>query len=195
VISLKMVEPNRLPDHLPHPHRVLTQSANLLSASRLVLAFVWIAVFFFSDRSRPQILRAIALGGAASDFLDGRVARWTHSAGRFGRWLDSTADIVFVLTALTCESYAGFIPVYLPALVAASFSQYVIDSVLIRGSTIPVKSRVGHWGGILNYIIVIVLAWAPPPQSPGVLLRDLSPLIALFYLGAMFERALSYRSQ
>ncbi len=134
----------------------------------------------------------IALSSAASDFLDGRVARRTRSADGFEPWLDGLADIVFILTALTCEARAGAIPVYIPALIAASFAQYAIDSVLIRGSTIPVKSRLGHWGGILNYALVVLLALAPPPRSPGMLVRDISPLIAIFYLAAMFERALSY---
>lgn len=178
-------------NHVSSPHRFLTQSANLVSASRFILACIWAAVFF-ARRSYPQILRAIALGGAISDFLDGRIARWTHSTSRFGRWLDSVADIVFILTLLSCQTYAGIIPAYLPALVAASFAQYVADSVLIRGSAVPVKSRLGHWAGIFNYIIVIVLAWAPPPRLPGTLLRELAPMIGLFYLAAMCERALSY---
>jgi phosphatidylglycerophosphate synthase len=177
--------------HLPGPHSFLTQSANLLSASRFMLACIWVAIFF-GDRPHPWILRAIALGGAASDFLDGRIARWTHSAGRFGRWLDSAADIVFILTVLSCETYAGVIPVYLPALVAASFALYVVDSVLIRGSAVPVKSRLGHGAGVFNYIIVILLAWAPPPRPPGRLLCDFAPLAGLFYLAAMCERVLSY---
>jgi len=175
-----------------HPASILSQAANLISASRLVLACIWVA-FFVSARSHSQVLGAIALGGAASDLLDGRIARWTNSADRFGRWLDNAADIVFILTVLSCETYAGAVPIYLPALVAASFAQYVVDSVLIRGSAVLVKSRLGHWGGILNYMIVIVLALAPPPRSPGRLLRDLSPMIGLFYLTAMSERALSYR--
>ena len=177
-------------NHVPSLHSFLTQSANLVSASRFILACIWVTVFF-AHRSHPQMLGAIALGGAASDFLDGRVARWTHSASQFGRWLDSVADIVFILTVLSCEAYAGVIPVYLPILIAASFAQYVADSVLIRGSAVPVKSRLGHWAGVFNYIIVIVLAWAPP-RSLGTLLRDLAPMIALFYLAAMCERALSY---
>jgi phosphatidylglycerophosphate synthase len=178
-------------NHVSSPYSFLTQSANLVSASRFILACIWVAVFF-AHRSHPQILRAIALGGAVSDFLDGRIARWTHSASQFGRWLDSAADIVFILTLLSCETYAGVIPVYLPALVAVSFAQYVVDSVLIRGSAVPVKSRLGHWAGVFNYIIVIVLAWAPPPRAAGRLLQDLAPMIGLFYLAAMCERALSY---
>jgi phosphatidylglycerophosphate synthase len=178
-------------NHVPSLHSFLTQSANLVSASRFILACIWVTVYV-AHRSHPQMLGAIALGGAASDFLDGRVARWTRSAGQFGRWLDSVADIVFILTVLSCEAYAGVIPVYLPVLIAASFTQYVADSVLIRGSAVPVKSRLGHWAGVFNYIIVIVFSWAPPPRAPGTLLRDLAPMIGLFYLAAMCERALSY---
>jgi phosphatidylglycerophosphate synthase len=173
-------------------HRVLSQSANLVSASRLLLACVWVAVFFGDRPQSQKMLGAIVLGGAASDFLDGRIARWTHSTGSFGRWLDSVADIVFILTALSCEAYARVIPVYLPALIAASFAQYAIDSVLIRGSAVPVKSRLGHWAGIFNYVIVIVLALAPPPRLPGVLLRKAAPIIGFYYLAAVCERALYY---
>jgi phosphatidylglycerophosphate synthase len=180
-------------NHFPSLDSLLSQSANLVSSSRFILACIWAAVFF-GDRAQSGMLGIIALGGAASDFLDGRIARWTHSAGRFGRWLDSCADIVFILTALSCEAYAGVIPVYLPALVAASFVQYIADSVLIRGSAVPVRSRLGHWAGVFNYIIVIVVAWAPPPRLPGTLLRAAAPMLGLFYLAAMCERLLSYRT-
>src|SRR5262249_32901929 len=123
---------------MARPHHMRSQSANLISASRFILAGLWVAVFF-GERSHPGILRAIALGGAASDFPDGRIARWTHSAGGFGRWLDNVADIVFVLTVLACETRVRAIPLYLPALAAASFAQYVADSIWIRGSAVPIK--------------------------------------------------------
>jgi phosphatidylglycerophosphate synthase len=144
-----------------------------------------------SGDRRPEILGPIALAGAISDFFDGRVARRMNSAVRFGQWLDSLADIVFVLTALACEAHAGAIPVYIPTLIAASFTQYVIDSLMICGSSTPVKSRLGHWGGVINFALVITLAFAPPPRWP--LLRAAAPLLAIFYLAAIFERTLSYR--
>jgi len=137
-------------------------------------------------------LRTISLAGATSDLLDGQIARWTHSASHFGRWLDNLADIAFILTVFSCAAYEGMIPVYLPALVAASFLQYVADSLLLRGSPIPLKSRLGHWAGAFNYIIVIVIAWTRP--APGTWLRGLAPMIGLFYLAAMFERAAAYRN-
>jgi phosphatidylglycerophosphate synthase len=149
---------------------------------------------FFRHDSRSHFLPLVALAGAASDFFDGQIARWNNRTSQFGRWLDNAADIVFILIALFCETYAGIIPVYVPMLIAASFVQYVADSVLIRGSAVPVKSRLGHLGGIFNYIIVILLALGPPPRLPGIVIARSAPLIALFYVLAIGERALCYRA-
>jgi phosphatidylglycerophosphate synthase len=149
-------------------------------------------VAFLYDVRRPDILGSIALSAAISDFADGRVARHTHSTDAFGRWLDNLADVAFVLTALTCEVLAGAIPAYIPALIAVSFFQYAIDSVLISGSSAPVRSRIGHWGGVVNFALVLLLAFAPYPRWPGMMVRAASPLIAIFYLLAILERLLSY---
>jgi len=167
------------------------QAANLLSASRFVLAAAWLIAFIHGDR-RPEVLGPIALSAALSDLADGPLARQRHSAHRFGRWLDSLADVAFVLTALTCEAQAGAIPAYIPVLIGASFAQYAIDSILISGSALPVKSRLGHWGGVTNFALVLLLAFAPYPRWPAILVREASPLLAIFYLAAIIERALRY---
>ncbi len=95
--------------------------------------------------------------------------------GGVGRWLDSIADIVFVLTALICEASIGAIPFYIPALIALSFSQYAIDSMLLSGA--PIKSRLGHFGGIINFALVIVLSLAPPPELPGAIVARALPCV------------------
>jgi phosphatidylglycerophosphate synthase len=174
-------------------HKLLTYGANLVSSARLLLAGIWVIAFFSND-AQGHTLGAVALAAAVSDFLDGRIARWTRSASQFGRWLDNVADIVFILVALSCETYAGVIPAYLPALIAASFVQYAVDSVVIRRSAVPLKSRLGHWAGIFNYGIVIALAGMPRTLLAGAMPRIAAPIIALFYLAAMCERALSYRA-
>jgi phosphatidylglycerophosphate synthase len=167
-------------------------AANLLSASRFFLAALWLAVYACGNR-RSALLAPIALAGAASDFADGRLARLAGSPGQFGRWLDALADIVFVLTALSCEARAGSIPAYLPVLIGLSFAQYALDSMVIFGSATPVASRLGHWGGVINFVLVITLACAPPPHLPGRLVRRAAPLIGIIYLAAIIERALNYR--
>ena len=137
-----------------------------------------------------MLLGGIAIAGAVSDLLDGRVARRMRIANGVGRWLDSIADIIFVLTALTCEARIGAIPFYIPMLIAISFSQYAIDSMLLSGA--PIKSRLGHFGGIINFALVIVLSLAAPPAFPGVALRTLCPLLAVFYMAAIGERVAGY---
>ena len=163
--------------------------ANLLSASRLALAIAWIFAFE-AGYSGAAVLGTIAIAGAVSDLLDGRVARRMGIVGGVGRWLDSIADIVFVLTALTCEARAGAIPFYIPILIALSFSQYAIDSTLLSGA--PIRSRLGHFGGIINFALVIVLGLAPPPALPGAIVRALGPLLAIFYIAAIAERVIGY---
>jgi phosphatidylglycerophosphate synthase len=147
-----------------------------------------------ADARGPGFLGAIAVVGATSDFVDGRVARWMHRADGVGRWLDGFADVTFVVAALSCEARAGAIPIYIPILIVVSFGQYAVDSVMISRSTTPIKSRLGHWGGVINFSLVILLAIAPPPAWPGALVEQASPLLAIFYLAAIAERTLSYRA-
>jgi len=167
------------------------QSANALSALRLVLAAAWVALYFSGEAGRLTFT-AIAAIAAASDFLDGRLARRLAIVGSAGRWLDSVADVTFVLAALGCETASGALPIYIPALIALSFAQYAIDSLVLSGAAGPISSRLGHWGGIINYALVLALAFAPANSFPARAMRALAPAIALFYLGAIAERASGY---
>ncbi len=175
---------------------MLAQIPNGLSALRLALAAVWVELESHGHDGRLAFA-IVAIVAAASDFIDGRIARRLGVASSSGRWLDGVADVTFVLAALFCEAAAGAIPFYIPILIALSFSQYAIDSFVIGArESGPIKSRLGHWGGIINYALVIALAIAPPPALPGTLVRDLAPLIALFYIAAISERAwLFYRAR
>jgi len=175
---------------------MLAQIPNGLSAVRFALAAIWIALAAHGHQGRLAFA-IVAIVAAGSDFIDGRIARRLGVASGSGRWIDGIADVTFVLAALFCEAVAGTIPFYIPILIALSFSQYAIDSVLIGQRAMgPIKSRLGHWGGIINYALVITLAIAPSPALPGAIVRDLAPLIATFYVAAISERAwLFYRGR
>jgi cardiolipin synthase len=171
---------------------MLAQIPNGLSALRFALAAIWIELAAHGHHGRLPFA-IVALVAAGSDFIDGRIARLLGVASGSGRWLDGIADVTFVLAALFCEAYAGAIPFYIPILIALSFSQYAIDSVVIGArASGPIKSRLGHWGGIINYALVITLAIAPPPALPGTIVRAGAPLIALYYVAAISERAWLY---
>ena len=171
---------------------ILAQIPNGLSAIRFALAAIWIELAAHGHEGRLAFA-IVAIVAAGSDFIDGRIARRLGVASGSGRWLDGIADVTFVLAALFCQAAARAIPLCIPILVALSFSQYAIDSLLIgQPATGPIRSRLGHWGGIINYALVIALAIAPPPAFPGTIVRDLAPLIALFYIAAISERVWLY---
>jgi len=163
----------------------VAQVANALSLTRFGLAAAWIIA---ARTGKQQALMPIAALAIASDFLDGRVARRLRAESVAGRWLDGIADVMFLLTAMGCEVIASRLPIYVPLLVAALFAQYVADSALRTGR--PIASRVGHWCGIVNYAIVLLLSTGLASASAAVM--RVSPILAAFYIIAMAERAWLY---
>ncbi|ETX03762.1 MAG: hypothetical protein ETSY2_32630, partial [Candidatus Entotheonella gemina] len=58
---------------------------------------------------------------AASDMLDGWMARRLHQESAFGRVLDHLCDVGFILTALGVFAWQGWGPWWLPAAIAWAF--------------------------------------------------------------------------
>src|SRR5215813_3574531 len=95
---------------------------NALTVSRFVLAAAWIVLV----RVAPDALLAfatLAVVAAVTDFIDGRVARRLGVAHDAGGWLDSIADVTFILVALGCYASARQLPWSIPWLIALSFGQ------------------------------------------------------------------------
>jgi phosphatidylglycerophosphate synthase len=151
----------------------------LICAATVRPAFGWLAVTVFA---------AIA----TTDVIDGRLARRWGSASNAGRTFDHLADIGFILAALSTYMYLGLVPWWVPASIAASFTFYLIDSwsrPLARGGLIG--SRVGHIGGVCNYVLIGVLVCndsAGIQALPAALLKFLFCLVPLYSGLAMLTR-------
>lgn len=174
--------------------KLFAQAANALTLTRFGLAAAWIAIYLAAYATQLGFL-LIAIAATASDFFDGRVARRLGVGGGAGQWLDPVADVTFVLAALGCAAAAGAIPLYIPILIVASFSQYVLDSRILHRADGPIRSRLGHYGGVVNYALVLALAIAPPGSIADAAIKTAAPALALFYIAAIIERALAYRSR
>ena len=74
---------------------------NTLSLSRIVLA----VLFPFARTPTPQVVLIVL--AAASDFLDGWIARARHTASKWGALLDPITDRVFVIVALATYLFIG----------------------------------------------------------------------------------------
>ncbi len=152
---------------------VVRHAANLVTLLRVAL-IVPFAVAVRAAHAGASGWPAAALFAiiAASDVLDGRLARRFAAASGRGGMLDHGADIAFLLTALGTYAGLGKAPWWVPASIAAAFAVYVATS--LRGRAGPprlIGSRLGHLGGIANYVLVGVLVfndtvgldWVPPP--------------------------------
>jgi phosphatidylglycerophosphate synthase len=149
-------------------------SADAVTALRLVITPVFIACVIRAQAAAAVgwVAGALFAVAAWSDIADGRIARRLGTASDRGRILDHFADIAFILGALGTFVSIGVAPWWVPASIATAFSVYVVDSWI---RTAPVKptligSRLGHVGGIANYVLIGVLVfndsaalhWLPP---------------------------------
>ena len=169
-------------------HRFRLHAANALTALRVLLTPVFAGALCWSGRALlVGILAGVVFAVvAASDVVDGRLARRWGSASAGGRTFDHLADIGFILTALVTYALLGIAPWWVPAAVAGSFAFYVFDS-WSRASTVApglVGSQIGHVAGVLNYALVGVLVFN---NTAGIHLLPEAVLSKLFWLVPIYS--------
>ncbi|MGC3999146.1 MAG: CDP-alcohol phosphatidyltransferase family protein [Anaeromyxobacter sp.] len=150
--------------------------ANALTAARLVLAPVFLVLFLQGDRLRALAVFALA---AATDVLDGLVARALRQHTRLGAFLDPIADKLLAACALMALAATGRLPAWLPALVVARDSAQLAGAALLRGlhHRIPVApTRIGKYA-TFALAATVVLALATEFGEPGA-----APFAAAFGL-------------
>jgi phosphatidylglycerophosphate synthase len=168
------------------PERAARHVPRLLSASRIVLA----AVFVLAIEISASLPLLVALLAAATDFADGRLARRLGTASRAGAVIDVVADGVFVLAALSALAAMALLSWLLPLAVVAALSGFALAMLRGRdGRAARVRSaadRAGHTAGIANYAVVIAASaalagWVSAswlmPVSVAVAVLNLSPLL------------------
>lgn len=141
--------------------RWLGIGANVLTGLRLGLTPIYVWAVLDGRAAMGWAAGAVFVYAALSDVLDGRLARRAGSAGTYGRFLDHFADIGFLLAAFGAFVARGSLPWWVPASVAGSFGFYVVDSLRQSGVAQPnlLASRIGHAGGVANYVLVGVLTF------------------------------------
>jgi cardiolipin synthase len=132
---------------------------NLLSAARLASVPVFVALFAGGYEEAAVILYGL---GAASDFVDGYLARRTGSVTELGKILDPLADRVFIVALVAALVIRNALPLWLAAaivvrdlLVLAAFP--VLDR---RGVPRLEVSRTGKAATALLLTGLTLLAWS-----------------------------------
>lgn len=104
---------------------------NLISLIRLLLVPVFAALFL---AGRPTAALAVFAAAAASDALDGFLARALDQRTPLGAILDPLADKLLGFTALLLLAYAGLLPAWFLGL-------SLLRDVVVLGFGLTVRSR------------------------------------------------------
>ncbi|WP_092008542.1 CDP-diacylglycerol--glycerol-3-phosphate 3-phosphatidyltransferase [Marinobacter daqiaonensis] len=157
---------------------------NILTLSRIVMIPVFVVVFYLPVEWRYVASAAIFGIAAATDWLDGYLARKLDQSTPFGAFLDPVADKLMVAVALTVliEEHASIL-LTIPATII--IGREIVISALREwmaevGSRASVAvSYIGKIKTTAQMVAIIMLLAAPP----GILMAHLG--IALLYLAAL----------
>jgi cardiolipin synthase len=156
--------------------------ANGLTALRFLLAPVFLVLYIEGDRVRALAAFAAA---AATDVLDGLVARALHQHTRLGAFLDPIADKFLAACALFALAASRQLPLWLPLLVVGRDLFQLLGAALLRTlhHSIPVApTRIGKYATFaLAATVVLALAGefgAVPPAFAASFLAALGLLAA-----------------
>jgi cardiolipin synthase len=153
--------------------------ANALTLLRIVLAPAFLVLYVQEDRVRALAAFAAA---AATDVLDGLVARALRQHTRLGAVLDPVADKVLAACALFALAAARRLPLWLPLLVVSRDLAQLLGAALLRGLSRPVPlvpTRIGKYT-TFGLATTVVLALAADFGASGGGARAWTPFVAAF---------------
>jgi cardiolipin synthase (CMP-forming) len=147
---------------------------NALTAARVVLAPVFLALY-----ARGDTVRALAAFAAAAstDILDGLAARVLQQHSRLGAVLDPIADKFLATCALFALWARGRLPLWLPLLVISRDVAQLLGAAALRTihRALPVApTRIGKYATFALAIVVVLslawefLGWPPAEVAPYV---------------------------
>jgi cardiolipin synthase len=128
---------------------------NLLTASRFVLAPIFLALYVGGETVRALAAFAAA---AATDVLDGLLARALDQKSRLGAFLDPIADKFLAACALFALAARDRLPVWLPVLVVSRDLAQLAGAAVLRvvHRTVPVApTRIGKYATFFLAVTVV----------------------------------------
>lgn len=153
---------------------------NFLSLLRIPLGLMFLVIH------DPFWVAGIVVVGAATDLLDGLVARWTHTESEIGALLDPFCDRIFVFLALVSFlptgriGWAGFLILILRDI----FTGGVFLVGRLAGKEMPFHSRMG--GKIttsLQVAALLTLIFYPYYAKVPVFLAGIAAVYAIIDYG------------
>ena len=151
------------------PHIPVVNLPNSITLSRLILAAIFVIAMGFPGLWGYSTALATFSIAAATDWLDGYLARKLDQVTPLGKLLDPLADKILVCSAFVFMSVIGpdgtdgkgFVPVWATALIIGrEFLVTGLRQIAIEAGQVLAADRLGKWKTTFQLIFVIdALVW------------------------------------
>lgn len=175
----------------PVSDRILTLP-NVISVIRLCLVPLYLALLMGGQDLAAAVTFAVAAG---TDFLDGQIARRTHTVSKLGQLLDPTVDRVLMITGVLGVFLVGRLPLWIILVVVLRdalllgggswllFKRGIRVPVIYPGKFATTFLFVGFAGLVLNAPLVPGLGLTDAAWLPGFAAAPVSWGIWFIYGG------------
>lgn len=158
--------------------------ANYITLIRISLVPLTLVILFAHWSYHELIAAGLVLLAWFTDFLDGVLARHTHSVSKLGVYLDTAADKIFVLCVLFALAQLALLPFWLPCTVL--IRDLLISALRSLASAEGIILAARWWGKLkttLTFPSMAALVVQLPGAYPLVLVATfISVASGLLYL-------------
>ncbi len=137
---------------------IALNTANKITISRILLVPIFMIVLMFDFKYNDLIASLIFAIAAATDGVDGYVARKYNQVTDFGKFIDPLADKLLVATALICLVDMGRIAAYMAVVIIAR--EFIVTSLRIVAISKGVVIAAEMTGKIKTVIQIIATVCA-----------------------------------
>ena len=168
---------------------------NILSALRICLVPVFAATYFYGAGTVKIFAAVVYAFASATDFLDGFIARKYDLTSNLGKILDPIGDKLMTLTALTCITIDGVIPIWAVIAVLAKELIMVGGGAVIRkkqDGTIPPSNIFGKMSTVVFFVVCVTLMLCKNiPENIATLLISIAIVLMMMALVSYIKTFIS----
>ncbi len=159
---------------------------NILTIIRLFLVPLFAVVFFSDSANAHNYALAIFLLAGATDVLDGKIARKYNLITKVGTVLDPLADKLMLLTALTCLTIDGTLPIWVLAIVIAKECYMILTGLYMyfKKTKMVIPSNIFGKAATVIFTLAVVLLILLPDSNAGLAVAILAITLKFTALGS-----------
>jgi len=172
--------------------------ANFFTCLRIILIPVVIWLISIMSKETVDAAHWWALGvfmfAAATDFIDGQIARRTNTISEFGKLVDPLADRLLVISVLIALMWREFMPLWMGILIVSRDVLMLAGAPIIGINDKEVREKLAvHWTGkaataLLFISICLFITFNLPDKIDAGFFGRVNPVgFVIFCLGIVFS--------